>query len=124
MTANSNIFNIPNADQRTCKIVSYTDGHKMLTVEVLPETQDDVPLLVHFGRVVYHSGPIYWQGANFRIASLEEYEQFLRDTLVDWRLIQDHKLFTAQTQGKGLCRIFALFGQLSNCPAVGFQTND
>lgn len=124
MTANSNIFTIANADHRMCKMVSFTDCHKILTIEVSPETQDDVPLLLHFGRVVYHSGPIYWQGANFCIASMEEYEQFLRDTSEHWRLIQDHTLFIAQTQGTGLCRIFALFGQLKGYPAIGFCSND
>jgi hypothetical protein len=109
----NNIFAIDKPDERRCKIVSFTDGHKILAINISNPFNGE-ELHVHFGRVAYFSGPVTWKGANFRLAMGDELKQFAEETRQAFATLEKYMLFIIDTDERLQVRIFAFFATLED----------
>ena len=73
-----NIFEIDNPDEYLCRVHMYQKSHSWLSIEAHRKIANEYkPIFMKFGAVRYFEGPMWWEGANFYIASLAEYIELL-----------------------------------------------
>lgn len=95
----NDIFPLENSKELTCSIDSYAIGHSVLWIRVM-KTGEFVCYL-HLTSVLYISAPMYWRGADFRIASSKECEQLLMKIgypkkLLEMESIDYYKLYEVE----------------------------
>jgi hypothetical protein len=82
MIPSSNIFGLLEPNDRQCRVLGYVMGHSQLFVRVsMPPGVDvdtDEIMCLGFEGVLYFEGPMWWQGADFRIGTREEHLAILK----------------------------------------------
>ena len=71
----NNIFELPDPQNWGCKIVHVTDGHSILSIEML-NLKTKQRLMLGFRKVAFFSGWTTWIGANFTMKSDAELRKF------------------------------------------------
>jgi len=86
MNYGENVFQLDEPDEWSCFIQSYTSGHKMLEIRAERPDEGD-HRVIRFRKVAYHSGPMTWTGANFRMFEDDAMFEFLtqRQFPENWR---------------------------------------
>jgi hypothetical protein len=95
----NDIFPLENSKELTCSIESYAIGHSALRIRVM--NQGKFVCYLYLTSVLYISAPMYWRGADFRIASSEECEQLLMkigypQKLLELESIDYYKLYQVE----------------------------
>jgi hypothetical protein len=82
MITSSNIFGLPEPNDCRCRILEYTMGHSQLFVRVTMSSGAAVNageiMCLGFEGVLYFEGPMWWQGADFRIGTRDEHLAILQ----------------------------------------------
>jgi len=88
-----NVLGLENPDEYHCIAIHYRRGHSELLVRVFPNKSDNSePFFLIFQAVEYFEGPLMWWGANFCIATDDEYQNFLAERELDISLDESFKL--------------------------------
>jgi len=77
MIPSNNIFGLSEPNDCQCRILEYAMGHSQLLVRVTTSSSADVNagevMCLGFEGVLYFEGPMWWQGADFRIGTRDEH---------------------------------------------------
>ena len=68
----TNIFNLTAPQEYSCKVLTFTETHPILSLRLLPSVATQPSLQVTFLGLYYFDGPLFWKGANFERGNLQE----------------------------------------------------
>jgi hypothetical protein len=114
-TIGDNIFNITDAEDCICKLVGVANPHWTLAISVInPSTPKD-ELFLRFPHAAFFSGRTAWKGANFRIATPDEFQKFAAEVSEEFlKKAEDYFLFIVQTSDNIQIQILASSGSRSD----------
>jgi hypothetical protein len=73
MNYGENVFQLDNPNQWYCQVRHFTWSHGMLDIQLsTPGSGTKDRYSITFRKVMYHSGPMVWTGANFRAFELDD----------------------------------------------------
>jgi hypothetical protein len=95
METSADRFYIPNADELYCSVWQYRPWHSFLKIRVYEENLKTL-FWLNFYTPVYFRCPMSWRGANFRIATAEEFSEFASDGFLRSDIARQYQLFIAE----------------------------
>lgn len=95
-----NSLNLANPEHCNCFIEKFDSSHSRLYIKMYDKPAGKLHHVL-FGSVLFHSGPMYWMGANFRIYPEKECLALLRKfdnikNASDSFLLQMYRLYVMQ----------------------------
>ncbi|MEM9955154.1 MAG: hypothetical protein AAF846_26330 [Chloroflexota bacterium] len=90
---NNNIFELANPETQFGQIDTFTSSHNVFSVRITDRKLLPVTKLI-FNRTLYHEGPMYWKGVNFRVGDINEFS-YLKQC---HGFTEDYILFIATTE--------------------------
>ncbi len=120
------VLYIDNPEDYVCGLITYTNTHGLLLVEVTKISNQGERFYLLFQHVTYFSGFFSWKGANLYMASNEAYLRFMKNmeavqNLPDEELLNPYrfgKLFVFDGEKKPI-HILALHVAFSDRPTLG-----